>query len=81
MSAPRGPTGSSVVLSWEITLLLACPLSACCATRSYLGEIRGTECGNDRLPAERLEQAITRRLWKVINDFEARAGELAVLGE
>ncbi len=29
----------------------------------------GTEhCPNDRLPAEKLEQAITRQLWKVLND-------------
>jgi site-specific DNA recombinase len=31
----------------------------------------GTEhCGNDRLPAEQLEQAVTRRLWKVLDDRE-----------
>ena len=31
----------------------------------------GTEhCANDRLPAEKLEQAITRRLWKVLDDQE-----------
>ncbi|HXB64298.1 MAG TPA: recombinase family protein [Solirubrobacteraceae bacterium] len=29
----------------------------------------GTEhCSNDRLPAEKLEQAVTRQLWKVLND-------------
>ena len=29
----------------------------------------GTEhCANDRLPAEQLEQAVTRQLWKVLND-------------
>jgi site-specific DNA recombinase len=29
----------------------------------------GTEhCANDRLPAEKLEQAVTRQLWKVLND-------------
>jgi hypothetical protein len=27
-------------------------------------------CANDRLPAEKLEQAITRRLWKVLEDHD-----------
>jgi hypothetical protein len=29
-----------------------------------------SHCGNDRLPAERLERAVTRRLWQVLNDRE-----------
>jgi chromosome segregation ATPase len=29
-----------------------------------------SHCGNDRLPAERLEQAVTRRLWQILNDRE-----------
>jgi site-specific DNA recombinase len=38
-----------------------------CFTRMRHGT---SHCGNDRLPAERLEQAITRRLWQVLNDRE-----------
>jgi site-specific DNA recombinase len=31
----------------------------------------GTEhCANDRLPAEKLEQAVTRRLWQVLDDHD-----------
>jgi hypothetical protein len=29
---------------------------------------RVKHCANDRLPAERLEQTVTRRLWQVLND-------------
>jgi hypothetical protein len=28
------------------------------------------QCSNDRLPADRLEQAVTRRLWKVLEDHD-----------
>jgi site-specific DNA recombinase len=34
----------------------------------------GTEhCANDRLPADKLEQAVTRQLWKVLNDNDLLA--------
>ncbi|HEV3321489.1 MAG TPA: recombinase family protein [Solirubrobacteraceae bacterium] len=36
-----------------------------CFTRMRYGT---KHCANDRLPAERLEQAVTRRLWKVLED-------------
>jgi site-specific DNA recombinase len=37
----------------------------------------GTEhCSNDRLPAEKLEQAVTRQLWKVLNDKTLLAAAL-----
>lgn len=36
-----------------------------CFTRMRYGT---KQCPNDRLPAEQLEQAVTRRLWKVLND-------------
>jgi site-specific DNA recombinase len=36
-----------------------------CFTRMRYGTKR---CDNDRLPAEQLEQAVTRRLWKVLDD-------------
>jgi len=36
-----------------------------CFTRMRYGTKR---CNNDRLPAEELEQAVTRRLWKVVDD-------------
>jgi site-specific DNA recombinase len=36
-----------------------------CFTRMRYGT---KHCANDRLPAEKLEQAVTRRLWKVLND-------------
>ncbi len=38
-----------------------------CFTRARYGT---KYCANDRLPAERLEQAVTRRLWKVLNDHD-----------
>jgi site-specific DNA recombinase len=38
-----------------------------CFTRARYGT---KQCANDRLPAERLEQAVTRRLWKVLDDHE-----------
>jgi len=38
-----------------------------CFTRMRYGT---SHCGNDRLSAERLEQAVTRRLWQVLNDRE-----------
>ncbi len=38
-----------------------------CFTRARYGT---KHCANDRLPAERLEQAVTRRLWKVLNDHD-----------
>lgn len=35
------------------------------------GERYGTEhCANDRLPAEKLEQAVTQRLWQVLDDHD-----------
>ncbi len=36
-----------------------------CFTRARYGT---KHCANDRLPAEQLEQAVTRRLWKVLGD-------------
>jgi site-specific DNA recombinase len=36
-----------------------------CFTRARYGT---EHCANDRLPAERLEQAVTRRLWQVLDD-------------
>ena len=36
-----------------------------CFTRARYGT---KHCANDRLPAERLEQAVTRRLWQVLDD-------------
>ena len=37
----------------------------------FTGARYGTkQCANDRLPAERLEQAVTRRLWKVLDDHD-----------
>ena len=36
-----------------------------CLTRARYGT---KHCANDRLPAEQLEQAVTRRLWKVLQD-------------
>jgi site-specific DNA recombinase len=37
----------------------------------------GTEhCANDRLPAEQLEQAVTRQLWRVLNDKDLLAAAL-----
>jgi site-specific DNA recombinase len=37
----------------------------------------GTEhCANDRLPAEKLEQAVTRQLWKVLNDDDLLASAI-----
>jgi site-specific DNA recombinase len=36
-----------------------------CFTRARYGT---KQCANDRLPAEQLEQAVTRRLWKVLDD-------------
>jgi len=36
-----------------------------CFTRVSYG---AKHCANDRLPAEKLEQAVTGRLWKVLND-------------
>ncbi len=37
----------------------------------------GTEhCSNDRLPADKLEQAVTRQLWKVLNDKTLLAAAL-----
>jgi site-specific DNA recombinase len=38
-----------------------------CFTRMRYGT---KHCANDRLPAEQLEQAVTRRLWKVLNDHD-----------
>jgi site-specific DNA recombinase len=38
-----------------------------CFTRMRYGTKR---CDNDRLPAEQLEQAVTRRLWKVLDDHD-----------
>ena len=38
-----------------------------CFTRARYGTKR---CANDRLPAEQLEQAVTRRLWKVLEDHD-----------
>jgi site-specific DNA recombinase len=38
-----------------------------CFTRVRYGTKR---CDNDRLPAEQLEQAVTRRLWKVLDDHD-----------
>jgi site-specific DNA recombinase len=38
-----------------------------CFTRMRYGTKR---CNNDRLPAEQLEQAVTRRLWKVLDDHD-----------
>ncbi len=38
-----------------------------CFTRARYGT---KQCANDRLPAERLEQAVTRRLWKVLDDHD-----------
>lgn len=38
-----------------------------CFTRARYGT---KHCANDRLPAERLEQAVTRRLWQVLDDSD-----------
>jgi site-specific DNA recombinase len=38
-----------------------------CFTRARYGT---KHCANDRLPAEQLEQAVTRRLWKVLEDHD-----------
>jgi site-specific DNA recombinase len=38
-----------------------------CFTRMRYGT---KHCANDRLPAEKLEQAVTRRLWKVLEDHD-----------
>jgi hypothetical protein len=38
-----------------------------CFTRTRYGT---KHCANDRLPADRLERAVTRRLWKVLNDHK-----------
>jgi site-specific DNA recombinase len=38
-----------------------------CFTRARYGT---KHCANDRLPAEQLEQAVTRRLWKVLDDHD-----------
>ncbi len=38
-----------------------------CFTRARYGT---KQCANDRLPAERLEQAVTQRLWKVLDDHD-----------
>lgn len=38
-----------------------------CFTRMRYGTSR---CANDRLPAEKLEQAVTRRLWQVLDDHD-----------
>jgi site-specific DNA recombinase len=38
-----------------------------CFTRMRYGT---SQCDNDRLPAEQLEQVVTRRLWKVLDDQE-----------
>jgi site-specific DNA recombinase len=38
-----------------------------CFTRTRYGT---KHCSNDRLPAEQLEQAVTRRLWKVLDDHD-----------
>jgi site-specific DNA recombinase len=38
-----------------------------CFTRMRYGS---GQCDNDRLPAEQLEQAVTRGLWKILNDHD-----------
>ncbi len=38
-----------------------------CFTQARYGT---KHCANDRLPAERLEQAVTRRLWQVLDDHD-----------
>ncbi len=38
-----------------------------CFTRMRYGTSR---CSNDRLPAEKLEQAVTRRLWEILDDHD-----------
>jgi len=38
-----------------------------CFTRARYGT---KHCANDRLPAEQLERAVTRRLWKVLDDHD-----------